>query len=150
MKSLFDPNHNSEIITRINTLKPDSKAEWGKMTVSQMMAHSTAPLLMAYGDAKGSKRGLLGILFGGMMKKKYVSGAPVTKNLPTDKTFIITDERKFEEEKQKLITQVQRFLKDGPDKITNDEHPFFGKMSAQEWDIMQHKHLDHHLRQFGA
>ena len=29
-------------------------------------------------------------------------------------------------------------------------HPFFGKMSAKEWAILAHKHIDHHLRQFGV
>lgn len=120
------------------------------MNVSQMLAHASAPLKMAYGEAKGSKRGLIGILFGGMMKRKYVGGAPFGKNLPTDRTFVFVDERNFEEEKQRLIAQVQRFTKDGPDKITKDQHPFFGEMSPQEWDIIQYKHLDHHLSQFGA
>ncbi len=25
----------------------------------------------------------------------------------------------------------------------------FGRMSGQSWGVLQHKHLDHHLRQFG-
>ena len=29
-------------------------------------------------------------------------------------------------------------------------HPFFGKMSAKEWAVIGHKHIDHHLRQFGV
>jgi hypothetical protein len=29
-------------------------------------------------------------------------------------------------------------------------HPFFGKMSAKEWGLIAHKHMDHHLRQFGV
>ena len=28
--------------------------------------------------------------------------------------------------------------------------PFFGTMTPQEWDIIQFKHLDHHLNQFGV
>ncbi|MBK9491412.1 MAG: DUF1569 domain-containing protein [Haliscomenobacter sp.] len=48
-----------------------------------------------------------------------------------------------------MITYVQRWISEGSAAITTDEHPFFGKMSAEEWDIML-KHLDHHLRQFGA
>jgi hypothetical protein len=30
------------------------------------------------------------------------------------------------------------------------DHPFFGKMSAKEWATIAHKHMDHHLRQFGV
>jgi len=29
-------------------------------------------------------------------------------------------------------------------------HPFFGKLSAKEWGLITHKHMDHHLRQFGV
>jgi hypothetical protein len=34
--------------------------------------------------------------------------------------------------------------------ITETIHPFFGKMSSQEWAMFAYKHLDHHLTQFGA
>lgn len=30
------------------------------------------------------------------------------------------------------------------------DHPFFGKMSARQWGMIAYKHVDHHLRQFGA
>jgi hypothetical protein len=29
-------------------------------------------------------------------------------------------------------------------------HRFFGRLSGAEWGVTQYKHLDHHLRQFGA
>ncbi len=29
-------------------------------------------------------------------------------------------------------------------------HAFFGPMKGDEWGATQFKHLDHHLRQFGA
>jgi hypothetical protein len=29
-------------------------------------------------------------------------------------------------------------------------HAFFGPMTGEEWGITQYKHVDHHLRQFGA
>ena len=28
-------------------------------------------------------------------------------------------------------------------------HPMFGKMNAKEWALIAHKHIDHHLKQFG-
>ena len=30
------------------------------------------------------------------------------------------------------------------------EHPAFGVMSGRQWSILQYRHLDHHLCQFGA
>jgi Protein of unknown function (DUF1569) len=34
--------------------------------------------------------------------------------------------------------------------LTQKPHPFFGALTVAEWDGLQWKHLDHHLRQFGA
>ena len=30
------------------------------------------------------------------------------------------------------------------------EHPFFGRLSRSQWGRFHYKHMDHHLRQFGA
>jgi Protein of unknown function (DUF1569) len=37
-----------------------------------------------------------------------------------------------------------------PPGCTTHPHSFFGRMTADEWAILMYKHLDHHLRQFGA
>ena len=39
VKNLFESAVYSEIIERINRLTPESSRQWGKMTVSQMLAH---------------------------------------------------------------------------------------------------------------
>ena len=41
MKNLFDPSAKNEILSRIDKLKPDSKALWGKMNVNQGLRHMT-------------------------------------------------------------------------------------------------------------
>lgn len=61
--SLYDTKHVQAIIDRIDKLRPDTRALWGKMTVAQMLAHSRKPLLVARGKHK-IKHGLLAILFG--------------------------------------------------------------------------------------
>lgn len=149
MQSLFDSNTNEGIINRINSLTVYSKNEWGKMNVSQMLKHSQQPLLVAFGDKK-LKRGLMGILFGNMAKKTLLKPEQFKRNLPTDPSFLVKDQKEFEEEKQKLIELVKRFAASGPAGICKDPHPFFGKLTVDEWDILQIKHLDHHLRQFGV
>ncbi len=150
MKSLFDKSNSQEIIDRINKLKPDTKAEWGKMNVAQMLAHAQAPMHVAFGELK-LKRTLIGLLFGGIAKKQFVdSEKPFKPNLPTDKTFVIADSRTFESEKKKLIDLINTFTLRGESGIVNLMHPFFGRMTANEWATLQWKHLDHHLNQFGV
>ena len=41
MKNLFDPSAKNEILSRIDKLKPDSKALWGKMNVNHVFIHMT-------------------------------------------------------------------------------------------------------------
>jgi hypothetical protein len=135
MKSLFNKGDNQEIINRISTLTAASQAQWGKMNVGQMLTHCQEPLRVAYGDLK-LKRGLIALLFGAYVKKKLTKDEqPFGKNLPTDNAF---------------IGVVQKFEQVGPSGITKEKHPFFGSMTPNEWDIIQWKHLDHHLKQFGA
>ena len=149
MKSLFNKQDNEEIINRINKLSSENKPEWGKMNAAQMLAHSVIALQIPLEDVK-QKRSLMGIVFGGIAKKKLVNEEPFKKNLPTDKKFVIQDQRNFEEEKNKLIKSVQRFGQAGPNGITKEPHPFFGELTSSEWDCLMWKHLDHHLRQFGV
>ena len=150
MKSLFRQGDIQELIERINKITPETKPLWGKMNAAQLMAHCIGPLKMAHGEIK-SKRGLMSLLFGKSSKKKYVTGNAVfPKNLPTDPNFIFPNHLQFEAEKKKLIDKLQEFNAKGPDGIANKMHSFFGPMIAEEWDVLQYKHLDHHLKQFGV
>ena len=150
MNSLFNASDNKAIIDRINSLSASTKAEWGKMSVDQMLTHAQRPLKVAFGELK-LKRTFVGMLFGNMAKKKLARGEePFSKNLPTDKNFVVTDRHDVDIEKKNLIALVQRFAQVGPGGITKDPHPFFGTMTTQEWDTLMWKHLDHHLRQFGV
>ncbi len=149
MNYLFDAQKSSDIISRINQLSPQSKALWGKMNVSQMLAHCQPPLQVAMGETM-LKRNLFGFLFGKKAKKTVVSDKPYKRGLPTAPSFIVKDERNFQSEKQKLVQLITRFSSGGPAVLTKDPHPFFGKMTVEEWDKSQWKHLDHHLQQFGV
>ena len=146
MNSLFDPAEKQNILNRIQKLTPGSQAQWGKMNVAQMLTHCQQPLRVVYGEMK-LKRNLMGVLFGKMIKRMLLKDEPYKPSLPTAKEFIITDSREFENERKKLIDLVKRF---STDQISKDPHPLFGTMTPAEWDFMQWKHLDHHLRQFAV
>ncbi|BAU53178.1 DUF1569 domain-containing protein [Mucilaginibacter gotjawali] len=149
MKSIFNLNDNKEFIARINKLTPSTTALWGKMNVSQMLAHSQTTLMLALGEMK-MKRAFIGLIFGKLALKKILNDNELDKHLPTFKEAKITDQRNFEEEKAKLIGLLKRFRKAGPDGLAKDPHPFFGALTPDEYDRMNAKHLDHHLRQFGV
>jgi hypothetical protein len=149
MKDLFDPVAAAEIQNRLSKLQPDSQPLWGKMNVSQMLAHCIVPLKVALSEVQ-LKRSLFGKIFGRIAKKRMVNEADFKKHLPTAPQFVVKDERNFIEEKQRLQSLIQRFASSDPDSIAKIPHPFFGPMTKKEWGVLQWKHLDHHLRQFGV
>ncbi len=149
MKSIFSEKDNSEFITRIEKLTPASPALWGKMNVSQMLAHCSVLIKMTLGDLN-SKRQLIGLLFGKLAKKNVFKDEPFKKNLPTVTVALIKDQKQFEEEKAALIAALKQLQKAGPTRLGNDPHPFFGYLTPEEWDHLNAKHLDHHLAQFGV
>ena len=149
MKNLFTPAVNQQMVDRINSLTPDKKPLWGKMTVAQMLAHCLEPLCVALGE-KSFKGGLMAFLFGKIAKKQLVKDEPFKRNLPTTPSFKVKEEKNFSEEKNKLVELVQKFGKNDPEEIAKRPHPFFGKLNAEEWNTLQYKNLDHHLRQFSV
>src|SRR6188472_4207659 len=96
VKNLFDPSVKHEIIGRINKLTPQTQRQWGKMNVSQMLAHVQMPIRIAFGthQPKGS---VLLRLIGPLFKSKLWDENPYKQSLPTDPTFVMTNgEKDFE------------------------------------------------------
>lgn len=149
MRNLYEKDAADEVISRVEKLQPATQRQWGKMDVAQMMAHCSAALDMASGRIN-SPRGLLGRFIGPIFKSIYSNEKPFSKNNPTDKKLLIADQREFAREQEALKRRVREFQQAGEAGCTTHPHPFFGKLSAQDWSRGMYKHLDHHLRQFGA
>lgn len=149
VKSLFEPSSAREIGDRIASLRPDSPRQWGLMNPAQMLAHCNAWMEMASGLTT-PPRSFVGRVFGRLAKKSLLGPAPARRNLPTDRHLLIQGERDFSAERQRLLDAVARFSAGGPERCTTHPHCFFGPMTADEWALLGYKHLDHHLRQFGA
>ncbi len=149
VKNLFDTDAFNEILDRLNKLNPDSQRQWGKMNVSQMFAHCKEAFRVPLVE-KPLKRMFIGYLFGWMAKPALYGEKPYKKSLPTAPNFIIKDERNFEEEKKELTELVTKFHQADPAVTATKVHPFFGKMTAEQWGKGMWKHLDHHLQQFGV
>lgn len=147
--SLFSAADRDAILDRLTRLRPDAERQWGKMSVGAMLAHCQMPLRVAVGDLE-LKRSLIGLLFGRMAKKKLLAPAPWKPDMPTAPEFKVQPKGDFETERRALATLVRRFGEAGPEGAPKKPHPFFGPLMPQEWDALQWKHLDHHLRQFGA
>jgi hypothetical protein len=149
MKNLFEASSVDEVIGRLETLTPESKAQWGKMNVAQALAHCIAPMEMAVGDQR-PKRLFIGRLLGPIFKSKWLNEQPLQKNAPTDPTFVRSGEHELDIERERLEGLIRRFHAGGAEACTTTPHSFFGPLTPDEWARLQYKHLDHHLQQFGA
>lgn len=149
MKNLFEAAAVDEIKERMANLKYDSGRQWGKMNAAQMLAHCSIWMEMAVG-LKNPPRSLIGRVFGRVAKSTVLNEKPVRRNMPSESSLIVTEERDFAVERQRLLEWTDRFAAGGPEKCTRHPHCFFGPMTPMEWATMAYKHLDHHLRQFGV
>jgi Protein of unknown function (DUF1569) len=149
MNSLFDPKTAQGILDRIESLQIDSPRMWGKMDIAQMMAHCNISLEAATGKIH-PKRTLIAKLIGGFMHKMLTDDKPMGKNLPTNPTYVMADAKDFAKEKTRFIALLKEFSEGGEAGVTKTPHPFFGKITPIQWSSGTWKHLDHHLRQFGA
>lgn len=151
MQNVFDAKEAQKYIDRINQLTPETQRKWGKMSVSQVLAHLNVAYSMAFEPEKHKKPSFIAkFLLSRFVKPKITREHTYKQNLPTSPAFIISDERDFEEEKKKLIGNIQRVQQLGREAFEGKDHINFGKIDAQGWNNMFANHLNHHLSQFGV
>lgn len=149
--NIFEPETTKLLTARINELTAKTTPQWGKMDVGQMLAHCNVAYDQAFDP--NTKRQPLPIRF---LLKLFLKGkltdatTPYKKNSGTAPAFIINDSRDFEQEKNRILAYIQRTEKSGVAYFDNKESASFGKMTADEWNNLFYKHLDHHLMQFGV
>jgi hypothetical protein len=146
--TLFDGATREGLLRRMETVQPDRRPLWGKMNAGQMLAHVSAALAMATGELKTeSKKSPLANPLGRWLViyvMKWPQGTPTAPELlavqPTEWTV---DLARFRELLERAGTHA-------PEDGEWPRHPAFGRMTGKQWGDLGYRHLDHHLRQFGA
>lgn len=151
MKTIFDPNIKLQLIKRIEKINADSKAQWGKMNVYQMIKHLNIwnQWVLGIDNNIPYKQDFLGKIIGKMvLKANTKNDKPMGKGAPAGSNFTIKEKSgDFEKQKQNLFDLTEHYGRYcNPDFI----HGFFGKMTKEQIGIFAYKHYDHHLRQFGV
>ncbi|MCD2423089.1 DUF1569 domain-containing protein [Niabella pedocola] len=152
MKTVFDQKVRDELLSRIQELHENSKAQWGKMDVVQMARHCNKWNNWVLGKGSYSnhvyKQGLLGKIFGKMaLRSNTKNEKPMGKNMPAGAFVIKETGGNLETEKAQWAQLVGAYAHHSNDRFIHD---FFGKMTREQIGIFVYKHLDHHLRQFSA
>jgi uncharacterized protein DUF1569 len=150
VKTLFDPEVAREVKARVRSVRPDAARHWGKMNAAQAIAHCARGMEMAVGDLR-PKRVFIGRIIGPLVKPLALGDdRPMKRNSPTAPELVVSGERDLDVERERLCALIDRFAAGGPAQCTTHPHAFFGPLAPEQWADLMYKHLDHHLRQFGA
>ncbi len=150
MENIFSIDGAQFFLNRLNNLTPESKAIWGKMNVSQMLAHCNITYEMCYENKHKKPSGLVKFILKFFVKKFVTNEVPYKKGGKTAPQFIITDQKEFEVEKTRLKNYIFITQELGTTHFEGKESHSFGILSSKEWNNMFAKHLDHHFNQFGV
>ena len=147
MKSIWQDEDRRAINERVGKLAWDRRAEWGKFTAPKMICHLAESLKMAMGDLKVAPR-RVPIRYP-PLKQFIVYLAPFPKGVPTAPELLARAPSEWTND----VADVQALLARAGSSRTTDtwpEHPAFGKLSRRAWGVLIYRHMDHHLKQFGA
>ena len=140
-----------DLLLLVNKLKGDEKAKWGKMNAQQMIEHVSAffkvstqkilfPLTTPAEHLPKYKEFLLS-----EKEFKENTKAPVLPEEPLPLRY--SGMHQALDELRKSVADFFEFFKNDPAKKTL--HPAFGELNFDEWVQLHHKHVIHHLKQFG-
>jgi hypothetical protein len=150
LPNIFTASVSNDIVSRINKLTRTTTAQWGKMNVTQMLAHCNVTFEFAYEEKHKKPNFFMGFILRNLVKGGLVNEKPNKKNASTAPEFIIKDDRDFDVEKNRLIQYINKTVQLGEKHFDGRESMIFGNMTATEWNNLFYKHIDHHLTQFGV
>jgi len=150
LPNIFQKEIADRTIGRIENLNANTSAKWGKMTVSQMLAHCNVTYEMVFDTKHPKPNAVVKFILKLFVKDAVVTEKPYKTNGQTAPAFIIKEDKNFEEEKTRLIQYINKVVELGENYFEGKESHSFGKLNKTEWNNMFYKHLDHHLSQFGV
>ena len=151
--SLFHKSDYDAIVSRINKLSPDSKNQWGKLTVNEMICHVTDPFrdVMNMRNVKPA----IPVILRPLAKMFIITKKPWKRNSQTLKVYKQgpggdgTKPTGFENDKATLLDFISKFANTDAS-YHYGPHGGLGKLSRDENGFLMWKHLDHHLHSFGV
>jgi hypothetical protein len=146
MPTLRNESTRNRLIQRLHNLTPDSHPQWGTLDAPRMICHLGDTLAMGLGDVRTPSVNANPILRF-VLKYLIFYVMPMPKGLPTTTELLATPPASFEADRLCAIQLIARLA--ATPCTLGPTHPFFGPLTNDEWNVLQWKHIDHHLKQFG-
>jgi hypothetical protein len=141
-----------DLLDRLQRMRPETRALWGKMNGHQMICH----LNDSFGVAMGAKTASEDITFFNRTLVRWVglhTPLPWPKGVPTrpeiDQFAGGTRPTEFARDQAALSAAIKLFALQ-PRTYQFSRHPIFGHLTEWEWMRWGYLHADHHFRQFGV
>ena len=147
MISLWNPADRQALKARLAGLSPGATARWGQMDAPRMLAHVADALRSATGEVRPAPKRLP--LRYPPLKQLVIYWLPFPKGAPTAPELVAREPAGFAAERDAVAALLDRFAALPPGRDW-PEHAAFGMLGARAWGVLMARHLDHHLRQFGA
>ena len=150
MKTLARERDKAELLHRLQRLRPDRVARWGRMSAHQMVCHLTDAFRMMTGDklVSDSTSRLQRTIVKWIalyLPLSWPAGIPTRPEI--DQELGGTRPAAFADDLDRLAALVAQVTPAG--RRDHRPHPIFGRMSEGAWLRWGYLHVDHHLRQFG-
>jgi len=145
-RSLSDAGARQDLLDRLERLKPDAQARWGRMTAPQMLAHLVDWTLMIKGELKTAP--INTYVRYPPMKQFAIYWMPWPKGVPTARELLPGRPVNWGPERE-LLRQYMQSYPELESRGSWPEHPAFGNMTTRAWGVLGYRHTDHHFRQFG-
>ncbi len=147
MPSLRDATTRQEIIARLQTVTPTTKATWGQFDAPRMICHLIDSLALSLGELPSksvNKKAFQHF----PLKHLVIYVLPFPKSYPAAPEMLTTLPQDFDTDRKRLLELVQRLA--AAPRAKGPAHPLFGPLTNDEWNALQWKHIAHHLKQFGC
>ena len=148
MRTVFNLDDRLTLAKRIDTLSAHAPAQWGRMDCPQMLAHLSESVRMALGELEIATKGPRALRLA-PIRHAIIHWLPFPKGAPTAPELLTRRATNWQAEGADLKHLLERLAalegaREWP------EHPAFGHMTSRDWGTLAYRHVDHHLRQFGA
>ena len=149
MSTLADAAARAALSERIVKLDPGARRQWGQMSAHEMICHLNDSFRVATGEKYASTDTNLfkRVVF------KWVAlhtALPWPHGIPTRPELIQGHGGTPPSEWIRDRSELQKLIPNFAAREKYGFHPLFGEMSKADWLIWAYRHIDHHLRQFGA
>ena len=147
MKSIWHEQAQQELNDRVGALAWDRRAEWGRFTAPKMVCHLADSLKMAMGDLKVAPKNLP--IRYPPLKQLIIYVAPFPKSAPTAPELLVREPREWASD----VADVQGLLARA---ATAAHHRRLARAPRVRQALETcvgpfiYRHMDHHLKQFGA